>query len=72
MVWDSREVARWDADRGVAVNTPVMVMNDAHKYVSCATESARKRRKQVLLHEARLLYIHIGTKRLQLKTGLSW
>ena len=50
MVWDAREVARWDADRGVAVNTPVMVMEDAHKYVSCAAESARKRRKQVHLH----------------------
>ena len=44
MVWDSREAARWDAERSVGINSPVMVMEDAHKYVS--TESARKRRKQ--------------------------
>ena len=47
MVWDCREAARWDADTGVAVNSPVMVIEDAHKYVSNAAESARKRRKQV-------------------------
>ncbi len=47
MVWDSREVAKWDADRGVTTNSPVMVMKDAHKYISSAAESARKRRKQV-------------------------
>ena len=44
MVWDSREAARWDNDRQVGVNGPVMVMEDAHKYVSI--ESARKRKKQ--------------------------
>lgn len=44
MIWDSREAARWDGDRRVGINSPVMVMEDAHKYVS--TESARKRRKQ--------------------------
>ena len=63
MVWDAREVARWDADRGVAVNTPVMVMNDAHKYVSCATDSARKRRKQVMMHGNIPLYMHIDAER---------
>ncbi len=52
MVWDCREAARWDADRGVAVNSPVMVIEDAHKYVNNAAESARKRRKQVCLGQA--------------------
>ncbi len=47
MVWDCREAARWDADRGVAVNSPTMVIEDAHKYVNNAAESARKKRKQV-------------------------
>ena len=44
MVWDSREAARWDGERRVGINSPVMVMEDAHKYVN--TESTRKRRKQ--------------------------
>lgn len=52
MVWDCREAARWDADRGVAVNSPVMVIEDAHKYVNNAAESARKRRKQVCSSQA--------------------
>ena len=47
MIWDCREASRWDGERGVAVNSPVMVMENAHKYISNATESARKRRKQV-------------------------
>ncbi|KAL0019055.1 hypothetical protein WJX79_000368 [Trebouxia sp. C0005] len=65
MVWDCREAARWDADRGVAVNSPVMVIEDAHKYVNNTAESARKRRKQVeskqsvtsavFLHEGQVL-----------------
>ncbi len=52
MVWDCREAARWDADRGVAINSPVMVIEDAHKYVNNAAESARKRRKQVCSGQA--------------------
>jgi hypothetical protein len=52
MVWDCREAARWDADRGVAVNSPVMVIEDAHKYVNNTAESARKRRKQVCSGQA--------------------
>ena len=47
MVWDCREVARYDAHSGMATNAPVMVMEDAHKYIPAAAESARKRRKQV-------------------------